>query len=118
MNYTQTKKHTFNDLVKRKRAAWRKRRYGSRYIRKDVKVGSVVEGCDLHIGHVTHVNPYNGDVTIKSFFTGKEGNCDLYHCGVVVQTTKQIIQKLELYRTGGKKAISDLWEERVRKGTY
>lgn len=118
MNYTQTKKHTFADLVKRKRAYWKKRRYGSRYIRRDVKVGSIVEGCDLHVGHVTYVNPYNGDVTIKSFFTGKEGNCDLYHCGVVVQNAKKLKQKLELYRTGGMDAIGQLWDKRVRKGTY
>lgn len=113
MNYTQTKKHTAAMASLRKRAKWARRG-----VRKDVNVGDVVEGCDLHIGHVLEVNRENGDVVIQSLFTGKVGNCDLYHCGIVVQTTKQIIQKLDLWNTGGKPAISKLWEERCRKGTY
>lgn len=113
MNYTQTKKAKAFELRLRKRAKWARRG-----VRKDVNVGDVAEGCDLHIGHVLEVNRENGDVVIQSLFTGKIGNCDLYHCGVVTQTTKQIKQKLDLFNAGGIKAIKDLWEERCRKGTY
>ena len=113
MNYTQTKKWNAVELRQRKLAKWRKRD-----VRKDVNVGDVAEGCDLHIGLVTAVDRHSGDLTIKSFFTGKSGNCDLYHCGVVVQSAKQIKQKMDLYNAGGIEAIKALWDERVRKGTY
>lgn len=115
MNITTSKKQ--QQVVKRSRT--KKRWSLDRFkVRKDIHVGDIVEGCDLHIGLVTEVNTENGDVVSTSLFTNKTGSCDLYHCGVIRQTDKQVRQKLALYKDGGIPAIKKLWDERVRKGTY
>jgi hypothetical protein len=98
-------------------ADWKARmhRIWNRGVRKDVKVGSIVESCDLHIGHVLNVDRNSGDMSVQSILTGKIGNCDLYHCGIVVQNDKEIRLKLALYNTGGKEALRDYYHKECMK---
>lgn len=112
MNTTSRKKQQQASRLDRVKKMWSTRFKP----RTNIHIGDIAEGCDLHIGVVTEI--YHHDVSIKSLFTNNTCSCDLYHCGVVRQTDKQVRQKLALYKEGGIGAIKNLWAERVRKGTY
>lgn len=105
MNYTQKKKQDRRTLIEHAQ----ERRAKRRYYRTDVNVGDVVEDCGLHIGHVVEVDRYSGDMQIKSLFTGDVRGCDLYHCGIIVQTTKEIKLKMEVWEKEGKDGLRKLW---------
>lgn len=87
---------------------WKKNRPD---LRTDVQVGMIAEDCSLHIGEVLECDPYEGNVRIKSMFDGVERSCDLYHCGVIVQTPEDIAKKTVLYNEGGMAALSKLYQE-------
>lgn len=88
--------------------------------RSDVQVGVIVEDCGLHIGKVLKIDHESGDMQIQSMFTPDAGpcGCDVFHCGIIVQTPEQIEQKMKLFKEGGMEAINNLWEQRVAAGTY
>lgn len=105
MNYTKKKKQNFSNLVKRTRAShkWRTRQ------RTKIKVGDVVENCALHIGRVVELDIHSGDMKVQSFFTGQIQGCDLYHCGIVRQTAKEIIHKIDVWEKEGKDGLRKIW---------
>lgn len=108
MNHTQAKKHKIIEDRNRTRLKWRKR--GPR---KDVRVGDIIESCNLHLGVVEKVDPASGNVDYISLMSGFEGSCDLYHCGVFVVPTKEVVEKLEVWRTEGKEGLRKLWDRKV-----
>jgi len=109
-NRTQTKKADRADMIHLARYRWSKRR---RYPRKDVKVGDIIESCNLHLGIVKKVDPRNGDCIYTSLMTGLEGSCDLYHCGVYVVPTKEVIMKLDVWNREGQEGLRKLWERKI-----
>jgi hypothetical protein len=113
MSHSQYKKRIISNRRHHAFSVWKGRKY-----RTDVKVGDIIETCSLHLAVVLSVDVRSGDICSKSLFEGYEGMCDLYHCGVVVQTTKQIISKMNVFKYGGMKDIKDLWDSRVLKGIY
>lgn len=88
--------------------------------RSDVQVGVIVEDCGLHIGKVLNIDHESGDMQIESMFTPDAGprGCDVYHCGIVVQTPEMVEQKMKLFQDGGMEAIKKLWNERVAAEIY
>lgn len=84
-------------------------------IRTDVQVGMIAEDCSFHIGEVLECDPQSGEVSIRSMFDGVVRHCDLYHCGVEVQTPADIEKKTALYKEGGIRALFNLYEESIKE---
>lgn len=108
MNRTQKKKYHYIALREQAQARWSKR-----YPRNDVKVGDIIESCNLHLCLVKEIDNRSGNIWHVSLMTGLEGGCDLYHCGVFVVPTKEVIMKLEAYKNGGEPALRDLWHKKL-----
>lgn len=83
--------------------------------RPDIQTGVIAEDCSLHIGEVTHVDWIKDECIIKSMFDGVERHCSLRHCGVVVQTTEDVVKKTALYNKGGIDALVELYESTLQE---
>lgn len=108
MNRTQNKKHKIASDRKAARARWR-----SRGRRKDVKVGDIIESCNLHLGVVKRVDPRSGDCEYISLMGTGAGSCDLYHCGVYVVPAKEAVMKLDVWNREGIEGLRKLWERQL-----
>jgi hypothetical protein len=80
--------------------------------RSEVQPGVIIEDCGLHVCAVIEVNHETGDMKTRSLFTGDIRGCDLYHCGIEVQSPEEIAHKLNLFKTGGMKEISAEYHRR------
>lgn len=78
-------------------------------MRTDINVGMLIEGCNLHIGHVTEVDPQEDYVHFKSVFDGQTYNCSLNSCGVYELTTEEAQVRVRLYQQGGMEALSNFY---------
>lgn len=78
--------------------------------RFDVQVGSIVEICSLHIGTVLNVDYYSGNMEVHSLLKpDRIESCDLYHCGIVLQTSEEIAMKKAIFEKEGIKGLEKLY---------
>lgn len=70
-----------------------------------VRIGDIIEGCNLHFGPAIEVDEKGDYVKHRSLLDGKEYGCSLTHCGVFVMLNDELVHKLLLYKEGGMDAL-------------
>jgi hypothetical protein len=78
---------------------------------KNIEIGDIIEGCNLHLGTVVFVSYENDDVRHKSLFDGKEYGCSLTHCGVFIVPPEEVEMKTKVFETEGMEGLARLWQE-------
>jgi hypothetical protein len=86
-------------------------------MRKDIKIGDIVENCSLMPGIVMDIK--GNDIYIRRLDVDQYNssdylsfsNCSLTNCGIVKITSKQAIQRLVL----GMERLRELWD---KNGSY
>ncbi len=77
----------------------------------NIKIGDIIEGCDLHIGVVVEVDYKSDHVRHKSFFDNATHTCSLNHCGVFVVPVDEVEMKRRVFKEDGMAGITRLWDE-------
>ena len=80
------------------------RSYKDWLVVRQFPVGTVVEDCSYHPGIIIKVDS-QGDITVKSLINGREGNCSLFHCGIVKLNEHEVEVRKEAYAKGGTKGL-------------
>jgi hypothetical protein len=106
--------YTFDPVVPYVEPLWRQK------LRDTVSVGTIVETCNLHVAEVKSIDYETGDIVCASLldpsYTGMR--CDLYHCGIIALTEREIEAKKRLYARGGSTALCDEWNRRVEQDSF
>jgi hypothetical protein len=82
---------------------------------RDLKVGEIVEGCNLHIGILINIDFKQDYLQFQSFFDNKVYSCSIIHCGVRVVPKDEVNHLMYLYNMHGFCAIEYYWNVKCYK---
>lgn len=85
-------------------------KYWDKYIRhqsRHLKVGTIIETCGCDIARVISIE--GDDLLYESLTRGGQGSCSVYNCGPLPLRPVAVQRRLDIFKTGGMKALVRRW---------